>query len=51
MCFSATASFASAAILIPAGIYSVNRALHGDKRYLVLAAFPLLFGIQAEVTQ
>lgn len=46
MCFSATASFTAGAILIPAGLYSLNRAFRSDKSYLALAAFPLLFGIQ-----
>lgn len=46
MCFSATTSFAAGAILIPAGIYSLGKAYQGNKLYLALAAFPLLFGMQ-----
>lgn len=46
MCFSATASFITAAALIPVGIYSLNKAFQHEKNYLALAAFPLFFGIQ-----
>ena len=46
MCFSATASFAVGAILIPTGVYCLVKAYQGNKYYLALAAFPLLFGIQ-----
>ena len=46
MCFSATASFAVSAVLTPVGIYSLARAYDKDRRYLALASFPLLFGIQ-----
>jgi hypothetical protein len=46
MCFSATASFAASAILTPVGIYTLARSYGADRRYLALAAFPLLFGIQ-----
>lgn len=46
MCFSAPISFAVSAVLLPLGALTVNFALHNDRRYLALAAFPLLFGIQ-----
>jgi hypothetical protein len=46
MCFSATASFAAGAILIPAGAVALAQAWRGDRRYLLLAAFPALFGVQ-----
>jgi len=46
MCFSAPVSFAVSAVLIPIGALTVNFALQHDRRYLALAAFPLLFGIQ-----
>ena len=46
MCFCATASFSAGAILIPAGIYSLTKAYQGNRHYLALAAFPLLFGVQ-----
>ena len=46
MCFSANASFAASAVLVPAGLYTLARSFRVDKRYLVLAAYPLLFGIQ-----
>lgn len=46
MCFSATASFTAAAVLLPAGGFSVGRAWRSDRRYLALAALPFLFGVQ-----
>ena len=46
MCFSATASFTAAAVLAPAGVVSLGRAWRGDRRYLALAALPLLFSVQ-----
>lgn len=46
MCFSEEASFAAAAILIPAGGLSLWRAWRSDRRYLALGALPLLFGLQ-----
>ena len=46
MCFSATVSFTAAAVLLPAGIVSIARAWRADRRYLALAALPLLFGVQ-----
>ena len=46
MCFSATACFTAGAILVPAGLYSLNKAYQGDRRFLGFAAFPLFFGLQ-----
>lgn len=46
MCFNATASLMAATVLIPAGVYTLDVVQHGDRRFLILAAFPLLFGIQ-----
>ena len=46
MCFSAEASLIAAAVLIPAGTLSIARAYTTDRRYLPLAALPLLFGLQ-----
>lgn len=46
MCFSATASFSASAILLPVGIYCVKKALDYDKRFLMIAVVPFLFGIQ-----
>jgi hypothetical protein len=46
MCFSAEASFGMGAALLPAGAYCVHTALHADRRYLSLAAFPVFFGAQ-----
>jgi hypothetical protein len=46
MCFSATASFTAAAVLMPLGVVSVARAWGGERRYLALAALPLLFSAQ-----
>ncbi len=46
MCFSATASFTAAAVLLPSGGLSLYRAWRGDRRYLALSALPLMFGVQ-----
>jgi len=46
MCFSATASFAAATVLIPAGLYSVRKSCQLDKSYWAFAMLPLLFGLQ-----
>lgn len=46
MCFSATASFVAGGILIPLGGVALTQAWKTDRRYLLLAAFPALFGIQ-----
>ena len=47
MCFSANASFAASAALIPSGGWCVKSALQrGKRRYLPLAVIPVFFGIQ-----
>ena len=46
MCFSATASFVAGAVLIPLGGVAIELAWKTDRRYLTLAAFPVLFGVQ-----
>ncbi len=46
MCFSASASFAVSAALLPVSAFTINYAWRYDKRYLALAAFPLMFGVQ-----
>jgi hypothetical protein len=46
MCFSAEASLGVAGALLPAGAYGVAAAWRKDRRYLPLAATPVLFGVQ-----
>jgi hypothetical protein len=46
VCFNAAASFAASAVLIPAGIHTLRVAREAEPRWLPLAGFPLLFGIQ-----
>ena len=47
MCFSASASFTAATILIPIGIYSTHIARVTDQKgYMPLAMTPMFFGIQ-----
>ncbi|WP_445354898.1 DUF6629 family protein [Microbulbifer sp. EKSA008] len=46
MCFSATASFGSAALLIFGGALCTTHAMKNDKTYLLLAVTPLLFALQ-----
>lgn len=46
MCFSAEASVGVAVALLPAGAYCVAAAWRKDRRYLPLAAVPVLFGLQ-----
>jgi len=46
MCFSATASFTAATILIPAGIYAAKKSSRLNKPYWAIALLPLIFGIQ-----
>ncbi|MBV1930822.1 MAG: hypothetical protein KUG71_03820 [Porticoccaceae bacterium] len=46
MCFSATASFTAAGILVPAGLYCLKKSNEIDRRYWAFAMLPLLFGIQ-----
>ena len=46
MCFSATASFTAAGVLLPAGAAATYRAIRTDRRYVAICALPLLFGLQ-----
>jgi Family of unknown function (DUF6629) len=46
MCFSAAASFASGAVLIPAGAYCISAALRKRPADLTIAIVPMMFGIQ-----
>lgn len=46
MCFSANASFAASAFLVPAGLYCLKEARQIEKPYWLFAVMPLLFGIQ-----
>ena len=46
MCFSASASFMTSAVLVPVGVYGLMKACQYDKRYLFFALIPLLFALQ-----
>jgi hypothetical protein len=46
MCFSAEASFAAGAALVPAGVYCMQAAARRKPRWLPLAAVPVFFGLQ-----
>lgn len=46
MCFSATASFTSAAVLIPAGLYCLRQSSPDDKASWSFALLPVMFGLQ-----
>ncbi|MCB1984903.1 MAG: hypothetical protein H6936_05370 [Burkholderiales bacterium] len=46
MCFSATASFAVSAGLIPVGVYCVYKVRLVNRAYWPFALYPLFFGIQ-----
>jgi hypothetical protein len=46
MCFSATASFAVGAALLPAGVYCTRMAVRKGRAYLPLAAVPFAFSAQ-----
>jgi len=46
MCFSATASFISGTVLIPAGIYCLITAIRKQRHTWPLALVPMVFGIQ-----
>ena len=46
MCFSAQASFAAGAALLPAGVYCVTVALRRQRSALPLAIVPLVFSFQ-----
>jgi len=49
MCFSATASFTAAAILLPAGAYCLATARRIDFRWIPLAVYPIVFSIQQAI--
>ena len=46
MCFSATASFAAAAILAPSGLYGLKKAIKENSRYVMLAVVVIVFAFQ-----
>jgi hypothetical protein len=46
MCFSAEASFAASAVLLPAGIYCTRVAILRRLSYLPVAVIPLVFSMQ-----
>ncbi|WP_319003898.1 DUF6629 family protein [Ruegeria profundi] len=46
MCFSASASFATAAVLMPVAAITLTTASRYNRKYLGFAVFPLFFGIQ-----
>jgi hypothetical protein len=46
MCFSATVSFTTAAVLLPSGMYCLTFSNQIDRRYRVFAILPFMFGLQ-----
>ncbi|WP_433989425.1 hypothetical protein SuNHUV7_40370 (plasmid) [Pseudoseohaeicola sp. NH-UV-7] len=46
MCFSASASFVTAAALVPVGIHTLTVGLKTDRRFLGFAVFPIVFAVQ-----
>ena len=44
--FLSEVSFATAAVLLPLGAFSVYKAYYTDRRYLAICTLPLLFGLQ-----
>ncbi len=46
MCFSATASFSAAVVLIPVGAYCIKKVAPLNKKYRLIVLLPLIFGIQ-----
>jgi hypothetical protein len=46
MCFSATASFTTALVLVPVGVYCVKKSASLHKAYWLFALIPVFFGIQ-----
>lgn len=47
MCFSASASFTTSAVLVLTAVYTINKTLKTkDLSFILLAMMPLLFGIQ-----
>ncbi len=49
MCFSATASFSVAAILLPAAGYTVSMAWRTDPKWIPIAVYPIIFSIQQAI--
>ena len=49
MCFSATASAAAAATLIPIGAYCINIARKNMPGWLMLSAYPMAFGLHQAI--
>jgi hypothetical protein len=49
MCFSATASVTAAATLIPFGAYAISMARKEMPNWVMLAAYPLAFGLQQAI--
>ncbi len=46
MCLSAEVSLGAAVVLIPAGVVAGTSAWRRDRRYLMIATLPFLFGLQ-----
>jgi hypothetical protein len=46
MCFSSEASFVSAALLAPTGVYCIKSALAKNPPFVCLAVVPVIFGLQ-----
>lgn len=46
ICFSASASFTSSALLLPTGVYCIRQALLLKRKYLFIASYIILFSIQ-----
>ena len=46
MCFSATASFTAAAVLLPLGVYCVKETISWNKSLIPFSLYPLIFAIQ-----
>jgi len=49
MCFSATASYSAAALLVTAGLYCLKQTVRGGAAYWMIALIPLFFGIQQAI--
>lgn len=49
MCVSAEVSFGMAGLLVAGGTFAIQKARHTDIRYVPLAAFPVLVGVQQAV--
>ncbi|WP_353505469.1 DUF6629 family protein [Microbulbifer variabilis] len=49
MCFSATASFGSATVLLVGGALCTRHVMKNDKTYLLLAITPILFALQQAI--